>query len=109
MASCGLWATAAAQSSPRLNIPDPTPTRRPGPDQLDATVQMEKVKEQQERLVRDALRHKQVIKDIDKMAVLARQMQDELKSTNPDGRNSQRAAEIEKLAEDIKSLEKQHW
>jgi|GEM_PF-4538934 len=65
---------------------------------------MEKVKGQQELLVRDALRHKQVIKDIDKMALLAQQMQDELKSTNPDGRNGQRAAEIEKLAEDIKSV-----
>lgn len=109
LASAGLCATVAAQmSNSRIaSLPDPTPRDIPL-DKVYAQDPMQKARQQHDALVRNALRRQEIVTNTDKMALLAQEMYDDLVSTNPDGRNSQRAAEIEKLAKKIRSLEKEH-
>jgi hypothetical protein len=109
MSSAGFCATAVAQQqrSQTIYIPDPTP-RPPDLQQIYAQDPLQKAKEQHDALIRNALRRQQIVTNTDKMALLAQEMHDDLISTNPDGRNSERAAEIERLAKKIRSLEKEH-
>ena len=108
MVSTGLCATAAAQmSNDRMaSLPDPTPRDIPL-DKIYAQDPMQKARQQHDALVRNALIRQQIITNVDKMALLAQQMSDDLASANSDGRNSERVSEIEKLAKKIRSLEKE--
>ena len=103
---CGFGLVAAAQDSThqQIYLPDPTPRppdlqRRYGDDPL-ARAEL-----QQALLLKKAQLRLQVHTDVDKLVVLAQQLQTETAAHEKDGTgrlNSAKAGEIEKLAKSVK-------
>lgn len=99
---------SGVQQNP-LYLPDPVP-RPPDLEKIYAQNPEQKAREQQIAQMKSAQRHAQIAADTDKIAALAGQIRDDLAQGIAAINlpyNAQKAAEIQKLAKTIKSLEKQ--
>jgi hypothetical protein len=101
----GLCYFASAQQNQQIYLPNPTPR---DPDLHDKYKEdpLEKVRQQQAALLRQAQVRQQVAAATERLGQLAQQLRDEMEKGdkgNPLSVSAQKAAEIEKLAKTVKN------
>jgi len=96
--------TQQAPTQQTLTLKDPTP-RPPDLQKQYGGDPADQARQQQAALVRNALIREQVVKTTDKLCLLAEQLRDDVakgSKDTPAGLNAAKAAQIEKLAKNVK-------